>query len=94
MRVCSTVLECPKCFGVRFYRTEDICILDEDVYTLNTYPLNASTERYQGTKVNIVDTPGHADFGGEVERVLNMVRGSACHYCVESGSRGSDLLLR
>jgi len=30
---------------------------------------------YEGTKVNIVDTPGHADFGGEVERVLGMVDG-------------------
>jgi len=30
---------------------------------------------YEGIKVNIVDTPGHADFGGEVERVLNMVDG-------------------
>ena len=30
---------------------------------------------YQGTHVNIVDTPGHADFGGEVERVLSMVDG-------------------
>jgi GTP-binding protein len=29
--------------------------------------------RYGGVKINIVDTPGHADFGGEVERVLNMV---------------------
>lgn len=30
---------------------------------------------YEGTKINIVDTPGHADFGGEVERVLKMVNG-------------------
>src|SRR5688572_27867322 len=30
---------------------------------------------YRGIKINIVDTPGHADFGGEVERVLNMVDG-------------------
>jgi small GTP-binding protein len=31
--------------------------------------------RYEGVKVNIVDTPGHADFGGEVERALTMVDG-------------------
>ncbi|NDJ62900.1 MAG: translational GTPase TypA [Chloroflexi bacterium] len=31
---------------------------------------------YEGIKINIVDTPGHADFGGEVERVLNMVDGA------------------
>ena len=30
---------------------------------------------YKGVKINIVDTPGHADFGGEVERVLKMVNG-------------------
>jgi GTP-binding protein len=35
---------------------------------------NAAVE-YKGIKVNVVDTPGHADFGGEVERILNMVDG-------------------
>src|SRR5258708_18515602 len=31
---------------------------------------------WKGVKINIVDTPGHADFGGEIERVLNMVYGA------------------
>jgi GTP-binding protein len=35
---------------------------------------NASV-RYKDTKINIIDTPGHSDFGGEVERVLNMADG-------------------
>ena len=34
-----------------------------------------TSAHYKGVKINIVDTPGHADFGGEVERVLKMVAG-------------------
>src|SRR6187431_2029711 len=36
----------------------------------------ATSILYQETRINIVDTPGHADFGGEVERILNMVDGA------------------
>lgn len=42
---------------------------------------NAAVE-YQGVRINILDTPGHADFGGEVERVLNMADG--CLLLVDS----------
>ena len=45
-------------------RDRGICILAKN-----------TAVRYKGTKINIVDTPGHADFGGEVERVLKMVNG-------------------
>ena len=39
-----------------------------------SFPKNTAIT-YKGTKINVIDTPGHADFGGEVERVLKMVNG-------------------
>ena len=42
--------------------------------------------KYKDVKINVIDTPGHADFGGEVERVLKMVNGYTACGC----SRGSN----
>ena len=40
---------------------------------------------YKGVKINIIDTPGHADFGGEVERILGMVDGCVILIDAEEG---------
>ncbi len=41
---------------------------------ITIFSKNASVQ-YEGCKINIIDTPGHADFGGEVERIMTMVNG-------------------
>lgn len=45
---------------------------------------------YNDIKINIIDTPGHADFGGEVERVLKMVNGVVLVVDAFEGADASD----
>jgi len=56
----------------------NICVMDsndlEKERGITIFSKNASVQ-WEDTKVNIIDTPGHADFGGEVERVLSMADG-------------------
>lgn len=40
---------------------------------------------HKGYKINVVDTPGHADFGGEVERIMSMVDGVCLVVCATEG---------
>eukprot|EP00929_Paragymnodinium_shiwhaense_P116221 TRINITY_DN8556_c0_g1_i5.p1 TRINITY_DN8556_c0_g1~~TRINITY_DN8556_c0_g1_i5.p1 ORF type:complete len:741 (-),score=218.74 TRINITY_DN8556_c0_g1_i5:593-2743(-) len=54
---------------------DEQCSMDSDALEMErgiTIMAKNAALRYKGVKVNLIDTPGHADFGGEVERILNM----------------------
>ena len=46
--------------------------------------------KYKDVKINVIDTPGHADFGGEVERVLKMVNGVILLVDAAEGANATD----
>ncbi len=55
-----------------------VCVMDNNVLERErgiTILAKNTAVMYKGVKINIIDTPGHADFGGEVERVINMADG-------------------
>ena len=56
----------------------ETCVMDSNALERErgiTILAKNTSVHYNGVKINIIDTPGHADFGGEVERVLKMVSG-------------------
>ena len=63
-----------------FRENEEVveCVMDSNAIERErgiTILAKTTSINYNGYRINILDTPGHADFGGEVERIMNMVDG-------------------
>ena len=77
----TTLVDCMLKYAGVFRANQEVkaCVLDsndlERERGITILSKNISID-YKGIKINVVDTPGHADFGGEVERVLGMVDGA------------------
>lgn len=68
--------------NTRFMDNQDL--EKEKGITINSKVINLT---YKGYNINVVDTPGHQDFGGEVERVLSMVDGVLLLVCSTEGTK-------
>ena len=76
----TTLVDCPRKQSGTFARTRKSVERVMDTGDIErergiTISRRTASIEYGDTRINIVDTPGHADFGGEVERVLSMVDG-------------------
>lgn len=61
------------------------CNEDSSPFLFNIFRSKCTGVTFKGHKINIVDTPGHHDFGGEVERIMSMVDGVALVVCAVEG---------
>ena len=69
-------------------KNTETCVMDSNDLEKErgiTIVSKSTAIEYKGHRINIVDTPGHADFGGEVERVLSMVDGICLVVCATEG---------
>ncbi len=72
----DAILDQTNCFAK--HKEREVCVMDSNPLERErgiTILAKNTSVKYQDYTINIVDTPGHSDFGGEVERVLGMVQG-------------------
>ena len=82
----TTLVDCMlKQCGVNFQDERAMDRIDLERERGITILSKCTSLNYNGFRVNIVDTPGHADFGGEVERIMSMVDGVCLVVCASEG---------